>query len=63
MNELEKIVQKIEEKLAILERSRDMLSQELETERAQLQGIEKTLASLRAMEEQMSPMAKGKRKK
>ncbi len=63
MNELEKIVQKIEEKLAILERSRDMLSQELETERAQLQGIEKTLASLRTMEEQMSPTAKGKRKK
>jgi chromosome segregation ATPase len=63
MNELEKIVQKIEEKLAILERSRETLNQELEYERAQLQGIEQTLTTLRTMEAQMSPSKTVKRKK
>lgn len=63
MNELEKIVQKIEEKLAILERSRETLNQELEYERAQLQGIEQTLTTLRTMEAQMSPSKTAKRKK
>ena len=54
MSDLEKIIQRIEDKLSSLERTREQIKQELEAERAQLDSIDKALASLRSVESKVA---------
>lgn len=54
MSDLEKIIQRIEDKLASLDRTREQIKQELEAERAQLDSIDKALASLRSVESKVA---------
>lgn len=54
MSDLEKIIQRIEDKLAALDRTREQIKQELEAERAQLESIDKALASLRSVESKVT---------
>ncbi|QED26487.1 hypothetical protein FRD01_04340 [Microvenator marinus] len=54
MSDLEKIIQRIEDKLASLDRTREQIKQELEAERAQLDSIDKALASLRSVESKVT---------
>lgn len=54
MSDLEKIIQRIEDKLESLDRTREQIKQELEAERAQLDSIDKALASLRSVESKVT---------
>lgn len=54
MSDLEKIIQRIEDKLASLDRTREEIKHELEAERAQLDSIDKALASLRSVESKVA---------
>lgn len=63
MSELEKIIQRIEDKLTTLDRNRENLRLELESERSQLESIEKALSSLKEVESRVTKKSKATRKK
>jgi len=63
MTDLEKIILRIEDKLTTLDRNRENLRLELESERSQLESIENALSSLKEVESRVTKKSKGTRKK